>query len=78
MTRKRNNARASGIIDPDGIPMRIDFHNLREGYSVFIPCLNTLTAKKQVLYIADKMDLPVQCQTTIANGRYGLRVWYMQ
>lgn len=65
-----------GIVDPDGIPMRIRWDLFkREGDSVFIPCLNTKRAADQMQYIAKARYMRVRCQVRIENGKYGIRAW---
>ena len=62
-------------INPDGIPIKVNWQTMKVGASVFIPCLNTSKAKRQANSIAKKLGMQFRTQVRIENNNYGLRIW---
>lgn len=62
-------------LNPDGVPMSIDWDKFGIGASVYIPCINTVKASKQVKYLTARLDMRVQITTRSENGKWGIRVW---
>lgn len=62
-------------LDPDGLAMEVEWDRFSIGSSVFIPCVNTIKASRQVKYITAKMGMKVQVTTRSENNKWGIRVW---
>jgi hypothetical protein len=62
-------------INPDGLDIKVNWKKLKVGESVFIPCINTQSAKGQVQGITRKMGFVMRYRVRIENGYYGLRCW---
>ena len=62
-------------LNPDGIELDVDWDLFTIGSSVFIPCVNTIRASRQVKHITAKMNMLVQVTTREENEKWGIRVW---
>lgn len=62
-------------IDPDGVPITVDITNFPVGASLFIPCINTTQAKKQVR--AETKGIRLVFDVRIEGKKLGLRVWHI-
>ena len=62
-------------IEPDGVPIEVDWDKFSVGASVFIPCINTIKASRQVKYVTAHMGMLVQITTRAENKKWGIRVW---
>jgi len=69
MTKKTNRF----SIAPDGVPITVDITKFPVGASLFVPCLNTPVAKRQIRKGAKNARLVFDVR--IENGKFGLRVW---
>lgn len=58
-----------------GIQYKIDWRKFKRGYSVFFPCLNDSSSKKEVLAVTKRLGIEVFIKTTIEEGIKGIRVW---
>ena len=58
-----------------GIQYNIDWRKFKRGYSVFFPCLNDSSAKKEVRVVMKRLRIDVFIKTTIEEGVKGIRVW---
>lgn len=58
-----------------GISYRINWRKFKRGYSVFFPCLNDSSCKKEVRAVAKRLRMNVFMKTTIEEGIKGVRVW---
>ena len=63
------------IIDPDGVDISVPLHDMRVGQSVFIPCLNTPEALRQVRMVTNFWGWKMQGRACIENDIWGLRIW---
>jgi hypothetical protein len=63
------------MISNEGIPVVIEWHAMRLGYSFFIPALDTAPLTKQVLSEAKKRKIKLVCKEVIENGLIGIRFW---
>jgi hypothetical protein len=45
------------------------------GASVFIPCINNVKARKQLLDIAQRKNWQIETRVRIENGMFGVRMW---
>lgn len=64
-----------GDLYPDGVTISVDWDAMGVDMSVFIPCINTEEAKKQVDKLARKRGWKVKYQPRIEDGKFGVRVW---
>ena len=45
------------------------------GYSIFIPCIDTSVAKKDILRVTKRLKIEVITKLVIEEGVRGLRIW---
>lgn len=62
-------------VAPDGLRMVVDWDQLRVGSSLFIPCINTTKAKKDVLVIFERKGWRMRYAIRVENGFWGVRFW---
>jgi hypothetical protein len=62
-------------IAPDGVRIVIDWRQMVVGSSVFIPCINTDSAIKQVSRLFAQRKWGLNHHIRIENGKIGLRIW---
>ena len=58
-----------------GIQYKIDWRKFKRGYSVFFPCLDDSSSKKEVRAVMKRLHIDVFIKTTIEEGVKGIRVW---
>lgn len=61
-------------IAPDGVKITLDWGNFVAGSSMFVPCINTEEATKQVKRICKEKGFEVTCKSVIYNEKFGLRI----
>lgn len=54
---------------------RIDWTKFRKGHSFFVPCIDTVEARQEVLMITKRLEIDVLMQVVVEDGVKGLRVW---
>lgn len=62
-------------INPDGVEIKFNWKKLRVGESVFVPCINVVSARFQIMAIAKKLGFKMKFYSRIERGMYGLRAW---
>ena len=63
-------------ICPDGVNINIPLDGFVCGSSIFVPCVNTIAAKKNIKKAYDTADVKLVFRVCVDNnGRHGLRVW---
>ena len=62
-------------LDPDGVKISIKWDKFVVGASVFIPCIDTEKAKKQLKRVASLKQYQISIQIRIENGMWGVRTW---
>jgi len=62
-------------LTPDQVKIIVDWDTVSVGASVFIPCVNNVKAKKQLLDIAQRKNWGVEVRVRIENGMFGVRMW---
>jgi hypothetical protein len=62
-------------LHPDGVRVVIPWDDVKVGMSVFVPCINTELAERQLSKIAARRKISLEAQERIENGRFGLRIW---
>jgi|TARA_Y100000385_G_scaffold198814_1_gene205863 hypothetical protein len=60
---------------PDGVKIVVDWDAMVVGASIFIPCVNTVKAKKQFLDIAQRKNWNIEIRVRIENEMFGVRMW---
>ena len=60
---------------PDGIHIKVNWKHMLVSYSVFILCINTQAAIKQVKDIAKRKGWGVETSVVIEDEKLGIRVW---
>ena len=64
-------------LNPDGVRIVVNWDNMVVNASIFVPCVDTDKAIKQVKNIALIKGWEVVTRVTIENNKFGLRVWRM-
>lgn len=59
----------------EGVKYEINWRKFRPGMSLFIPCLDVVRAKAQVLAVTKRLRIKVLMKVVIVEGIRGLRVW---
>jgi ATP sulfurylase len=62
-------------LDPDGVPVFIDWDAMNVGGSVFIPCINTSSAIKQCRKVFARRGWKIRISITTRNDILGVRIW---
>ena len=62
-------------LNPDGVKAVVDWGAMVVGASVFIPCVNNVAAKKQLIEVATRKNWGVELRVRIENGMFGVRMW---
>lgn len=62
-------------VAPDGVKIIIDWGNMVVGASVFVPCVNNIKARQQLLAIAQRKNWGVEIRVRIENRMFGVRIW---
>ena len=62
-------------LHPDEVLIEVDWDKMVIGASVFIPCINTEEAIKQVEAIFKDKSWQYEHRVRIEDGRLGLRIW---
>jgi hypothetical protein len=62
-------------IAPDRVKIIVDWDKMVVGASVFIPCINNVKARKQLLDIAQRKNWQIETRVRIENGMFGVRMW---
>tara|TARA_R100001460_G_scaffold53159_8_gene92186 strand:+ start:1834 stop:2061 length:228 start_codon:yes stop_codon:yes gene_type:complete len=62
-------------LNPDGVRIVINWDNMTVGSSVFVPCVDTEKATKQVDKVVAEMGWDVKYRVRIEDNKLGLRIW---
>lgn len=62
-------------LNPDGVRITISWDNMSVGASIFVPCLNTEKASRQIKAITNEKGWQIKQKVRIEDGKLGLRVW---
>ncbi len=57
------------------VTYRINWEKFRPGYSFFVPCIDTKTAKQTILTVTRRLQMEVIMRVVVEDGIKGLRVW---
>ena len=64
-------------LNPDGVRIVVNWDNMVVNASIFVPCVDTDKAIKQVKNIALIKGWEIVTRVTIEKNKFGLRVWRM-
>ena len=59
----------------EGINYDINWRKFRPGMSIFIPCLDVVRAKEQVIVVTKRLNIKILTKVVIHEGIRGLRIW---
>lgn len=62
-------------IAPDGVRVVIDWNKFVVGSSMFIPCVNTTAAVRQITKITNDRLQQITTKIVVENDLLGVRVW---
>jgi len=62
-------------IAPDGVRIVIDWGTFELGASMFIPCVDTEEAVKQLRKITSRKGIKFSHKAMIVNEKWGVRIW---
>ena len=62
-------------LQPDGVRIRVSWEKMVVNASIFIPCIDTDTALKQVKNIAEEREWVITTRVQIEAGKLGVRIW---
>lgn len=60
---------------PDGVRVVVDWDNMVVGSSIFVPCINTKKATKEIKMYFKKQGWSIEVRTLSENGLLGVRAW---
>jgi hypothetical protein len=75
MTMKNLEILRTYDLAPDGVKIVVEWGAMDVSTSIFIPCINTEEAKKQVKNVFIERNWGFLSKICIENGCLGLRVW---
>jgi len=75
MASRKKKQPSEPILAPDGVPIKINFDKFVVGGSVFIPCMNTTKAKRELVKLGYTKLMRFDISVVIENGKYGIRAW---
>jgi hypothetical protein len=64
-------------LNPDGVHIVVDWDKMEINASVFILCINTVEATKQIKRIFISKGWESEIRTVVEDGKLGVRVWRM-
>ncbi len=62
-------------INPDGVRVVIDWDQMVVGASVFVPCINTQGATKELTRISSSKGWKSHVLVRVEDGKLGVRMW---
>ena len=71
---KRTKIRLTDIA-PDNVRIVIDWDKFVTGASVFIPCINTVKAIREVKEVTGLSNEEITHRVRIEDSKYGVRIW---
>jgi len=58
-----------------GINYEVNWRKFKRGASMFFPCLDAQTAKREVLAVTRRLRIKTVSKAVIVDGIRGLRIW---
>jgi hypothetical protein len=62
-------------LNPDGVRIVVAWGSMDIGTSIFIPCVNTEKAKKQIIKFFKRSMWQYVLRVRIENSKLGVRIW---
>jgi hypothetical protein len=62
-------------LSPDGVTIEVNWKDMTIGSSIFVPCINTGEAVKQVTKIFSDRSWELEHRLRIEGGNLGVRCW---
>jgi len=62
-------------LSPDGVRIVVEWGAMQVGTSIFVPCIDTEKAKKQIKYVFTQKKWQFLAEVRIETGCLGLRIW---
>ena len=62
-------------LNPDGVRIVVNWDDMAVGSSIFIPCLNTEKAMRQVNKVVAEKGWDIKYRVRIEDNKLGLRIW---
>ena len=62
-------------LNPDGIHIKVNWERMLISYSVFILCINSASAIKQIKDIAKRKNWKIETRVVIEDDKLGVRAW---
>jgi len=62
-------------LSPDGVAIEVNWEHMAVGTSIFVPCINTSEAIKQVNKIMSDKHWSAEHRLRIEDGNLGVRFW---
>jgi len=62
-------------LDPDGLVIKVEWDKFIVGSSIFVPAINHLKLKEQILDIAKRKGWEVETRRRVEGKILGLRIW---
>ena len=62
-------------LNPDGVRIVVNWNDMAVGSSIFIPCLNTEKAMRQVNKVVVEKGWDIKYRVRIEDNKLGLRIW---
>jgi hypothetical protein len=59
----------------EGVKYEVNWRNFRPGTSIFIPCLDPVRAKAQVVGVTKRLRIKILTKVVLQDGIRGLRIW---
>jgi len=68
-------ARRIDELAPDGVIIVVNWERFTPGTSVFIPCMNTTEAIKQMNQVCREKGITTRSRARVENHMWGVRFW---
>jgi hypothetical protein len=62
-------------LSPDGVRIVVDWESMQVSDSVFIPCVNTENANKQIARVVRDLEWKHTTRISVENSKLGVRIW---
>jgi hypothetical protein len=62
-------------LSPDGVAIEVNWDRMVIGASIFVPCIDTEEAVKQVLGVAKERQWTIEHRLRIEDAKLGVRFW---
>jgi hypothetical protein len=62
-------------LDPDGLAIKVEWDKFIVGSSIFVPAINHIKLKEQILDIAKRKGWEVEMRRRVESKILGVRIW---